>query len=138
MTRALLPRARYSRCVKAHCGVVALSVCTIAVVMSDLVAVMWCLLQRLLAQGYKEEARFHRRKPWLAAIARRKRDTPVPAIDGVDPDVVSLLLDRRLLVCRGPLVASAQVGFAVSFMHECCEDPQCPTVQPYVPTKVVF
>lgn len=45
-------------------------------------------------------------------------------------EVSALLLDRRLLVCRGPLVASHWIGCAVSFMHECCEDPACPQMRP--------
>lgn len=100
----------------------------------------------------EEGSRWHRRKHWLAAVhhvsversTRRLRSAeaetssnkplkqqPPPLIDGLHPDVVSVLLDRRLLVCRGHLVASVIVGFATSFLHECCEDSLCPTVQPF-------
>lgn len=104
-------------------------------------------------------SRWYRRRSWLFAIQRAHKAAQLEARHGAPPatsavdspadassgqprkraattasvlvdDVSLLLLDRRLLRCRGPLVADYMVGIATSFLQECCEDPTCPTMQP--------
>lgn len=70
-----------------------------------------------------------RRHTWLRGIvvaSTRSRPSST-AVSGVDPEIVQLLRDRRLVRAKGALATSGMVGITASFLSTCCDqDEVCP------------
>ena len=68
-----------------------------------------------------------RRSPFLHGI----QTAFVSKLTSSDDGLSCLLLDGRLLRCKGALVSSFMAGAVTAFLTECCEDPACPKAQVY-------
>ncbi len=84
------------------------------------------LFHRFILQS-PESVRWARRKAYIHCLATTRPPTAMSV--GISPDLIALLLDRRIAGARHGLITSPITGAVVVMLSDCCDTPTCPRAE---------